>query len=139
MVERALQKLAFADRAVELASVGVAADGHIDGAESVLVGILNFGGEQDRSSAGSESGLEAHELLQPFEAFFSQQFQEGAGFAAGDYQAIDLVELAGLFDEENFGAQLFEPAAVGVEIALQGQDSDFGSGAHFANSRREIP
>jgi hypothetical protein len=26
------------------------------------------------------------------------------------------------------GAQLFEPAAVGVEIALQGQDSDFHGG-----------
>ena len=30
----------------------------------------------------------------------------------------------GLLDEHNFGAQLFEPAAVGVEIALQGQDTD---------------
>jgi hypothetical protein len=33
--------------------------------------------------------------------------------------------LFGLFDEHYLGAQLFEPAAVGVEIALQGQDSDF--------------
>jgi hypothetical protein len=28
-------------------------------------------------------------------------------------------------DEHNFGAQLFEPAAVSIEIALQGQDTDF--------------
>src|SRR5258706_464847 len=45
-------------------------------------------------------------------------------FPAGDYQGVDVVELLGLFYEQNFGAQLFEPAAVGVEIALQGQNSD---------------
>jgi len=32
--------------------------------------------------------------------------------------------LLGLLDQHNFGSQLFEPAAVRVEIALQGQDSD---------------
>ena len=35
------------------------------------------------------------------------------------------VELLGLLDEHNFGAQLLEPEAVSVEIALQGQDTDF--------------
>ena len=43
---------------------------------------------------------------------------------SGNDQAIDLVQLLGLLDEHNFGSQLFEPAAVRVEIALQGQDSD---------------
>ncbi len=31
----------------------------------------------------------------------------------------------GLFDQHNFSAQLYEPIAVGIEIALQGQDTDF--------------
>ena len=97
-----------------------------------MLGIFDFGGEQDRSGAGAEGGLEADELFQLFETFFSQQFQERAGFAAGDYQAIDVVELFGLFDEHNFGAQLFEPAAVGVEIALQGlNQADAGLVVYF--------
>jgi hypothetical protein len=40
--------------------------------------------------------------------------------------------LLGLFDKENFGAEFFEAAAVGVEIALQGQDSDFHAGIDFS-------
>ena len=47
------------------------------------------------------------------------------GLAAGDDQAVDLVQLLRLFDEHNFSAQLFEPLAVSVEIALEGKDSDF--------------
>jgi hypothetical protein len=44
------------------------------------------------------------------------------------------VELLGLFDQHNFGAQLFEPAAVSLEISLQSQHSDF----HAALSLPEI-
>jgi hypothetical protein len=44
-VERALQELAFADRAVDLASVGVAADADIDRAQAGLRGVFDFGGE----------------------------------------------------------------------------------------------
>src|SRR5580700_10663756 len=44
-VERALHELAFADGAVELASVGVATDADVDGSEAGLLGIFDFGGE----------------------------------------------------------------------------------------------
>ncbi len=77
------------------------------------------------SRGGAEGGLQADELLQFFETFFSQQFQECAGLASRDDEAVDVVELPGLFDQHNFGAQLFEPAAVSIEISLQGQYSDF--------------
>ena len=33
--------------------------------------------------------------------------------------------MLGLFNEHDFGAEFFEAAAVGVEIALQGEHSDF--------------
>ncbi len=68
------------------------------------------------------------ELFQLCESFFAKKFEECAGFASGDDQAVDGVELLGLFDEHDLGAELFEPAAVGVEIALQGQNSDFHGG-----------
>src|SRR5450432_1766832 len=110
----------FADGAVDLAAVGVADDAHVDGAEAGLRGVFYFGGEEDGSGTGTEGGLGVDELLQLCESFFSQQFQECARFAAGDDQAVDVIELVGLFDEHDFGAEFFEAAAVGVKIALQG-------------------
>jgi len=113
------QKLAFADGAVDLASVGIAADSDIECAEAGLGRVLDFGSEQDRAGAGAECGLGADEFFQLRESFFSEKFQERPGLASGDDQAVDVVELFGLFDEHNFGAELLEPAAVRVEIALQ--------------------
>lgn len=66
------KKFAFANGTVDLASVGVAADGNIDCAESGLAGILDFRGEQDGSGARAEGGLEAHELLELVESFVTQ-------------------------------------------------------------------
>ena len=125
VVVGAAYEFAFADGAVDLASIGIAADVDVECAESGLRGIFNFRGQQDSAGAGAEGGLGAHEFFQLGETFFSEKFQECAGFAAGDDEAVNMVELFGFFDEHNFGAQLFEPAAVRVEIALQGQDSDF--------------
>ena len=113
-----VQKFAFADGAVDLTSVGVAADADVEGTEAFLGGVLDFSGQQDCAGAGSESGFRVHEFLQLCEAFFTQQFQERARLAAGDDEAIDGIELFGLFDEHNLGAEFFEAAAVGVEIAL---------------------
>ncbi len=45
-----------------------------------------------------------------------------------DLQAVDVIELFGLLDQHNFCAELFEPAAVCVEISPESQDSD----GHFA-------
>ncbi len=49
-----MQEPAFADGAVELASVGVAADADVDCAEAGLLGIFNFSGQQDCAGAGAE-------------------------------------------------------------------------------------
>ena len=116
---------AFADGAVNLASVGVAADADVEGAQARLLGILDFGREKNRAGAGSESRLGVNEVLESRESLFAEKFEEGAGLAAGDDEAIDGIELVWLFDEDDFGAEFFETSAVGVEIALQGQDSDF--------------
>ena len=88
------------------------------------LGFSTSDGEQDSPGAGAESWFEADELLELLESSVAQEFQECAGLAAGDDKAVDVVELLGLFDEHNFGAEFFEAAAVGVKIALQGQDSD---------------
>jgi len=115
-----VKELAVADGAVDLTSVGVAADTDVEGAEPGLGGILYFLGEEDGAGAGAERRLEANELLELFESGFAKKFEEGAGFASGDDEAVDCVELLGLLDEHDICAELFEPAAVGVKIALQG-------------------
>ena len=115
-----LKKFAFADGAVDLASVGVAADADVECAEAFLFGIVYFVRKQDRSGAGAECGFHSDKLFQLFEPGLAQQIQEGSGFAPRNHQAVDLVELLGLLDEQNFGTQLFKPAAVRVEITLQG-------------------
>ncbi len=113
-------EFAFADRAVNLATVSIAANADIEHAQSGLSRVINFIGQQDRASAGAEGGLYMDELFQLFESGFAEQLEKCAGFAAGNHQAVNLVELFRLSDEHNFRAQLFEPFAVRVEIALQG-------------------
>ena len=70
-------------------------------------------------------GLIANELLELFESFFAEKFQEGAGFSTWNDQSIDLVELLWLLDKYNFSTEFLETAAVGVKVSLKGQDSDF--------------
>ena len=48
---------AFADGAVDLASVSVAADADVECAEAFLLWVLDFGGEEDGPGACAEGGL----------------------------------------------------------------------------------
>ncbi len=61
--QRAICEQALADGAVDLTSVGVAADADVERAEAGLFGVLDFCGQQDGAGAGTEGGLEADELL----------------------------------------------------------------------------
>ena len=51
-------------------------------------------------------------------ARLAEQLKEGRRFAAGNHQAVDVVELLWLAHQYDFGAQLFQASAVGIEIAL---------------------
>ena len=136
-----IAKQTFADGAVDLAAISVAADADVEGAEAGLLRILDFGCQKNRTGAGSESWLRVDEVFQLGESIFAEKFEEGAGLSAGDDEAIDGVKLLGFFDEDDFGAEFFETAAVGVEITLQGQDSYFHNGcwAWGVGSRPQDP
>jgi hypothetical protein len=123
--QRGITEPALADGTIDLASVGVAADADVEGSQAFLLGIFNLCGEEDCPGAGPERGLGVDELFQLFESGVAKKFQEGARFAAWDDEPVEAVQLFGFLDEHNFGAQLLEPEAVSVEIALQGQDTDF--------------
>ena len=69
-------------------------------------------------------GLSADKLLELLESGFAQQFQKRARFAPWNHQAIHCGQLLGLFDENDLGAQLLEPATVSIKIALQGKYTD---------------
>jgi len=125
LAELLFDKSAFADGAVDLSAVGIAADGDVNCSEAFLSGIFNFICEQDGAGAGAERWLHTDELLQLLESGFAEQLEERARLAAGDDQAVDFLELFGLFNEHNFSAQLLEPFAVGVKIALEGKNTDF--------------
>ena len=112
---------------IDLAAVSIAPDGNIDCAQSYLRWIFHVLGEQDRARAGAEGWLLAHERFEFFEPRFTEKLEEGARLSSGNYEAVNFIELLRLFDQHNFSAQLFEPASVGVEIALQGQDTDENS------------
>jgi len=115
----------FADGAFELSTVSVAADTDVECAQTGLRRIFDFLGKKDRACAGAESWLHADKFFQLRESGFAEEFQECARLAAGDDEAVDFIQLTGLFDEHNLSAQLFEPFAVSVEIALEGKDPDF--------------
>ncbi len=62
--QRRVAEAAFADGAVDLASVGVAADANVEGAEAFLLRIFDFCGEQNCAGAGAKRGLGMDELFQ---------------------------------------------------------------------------
>ena len=113
------------DVAIELSAVGVAPDGDVEDTEPALRRIEDVARQQDGACAGPKRGFHLHEIEQLLETFFTEQVQERGGFATGDDERFDLVKLLRLLDEHNLGAEFFQAAAVGVEIALQRQHADF--------------
>jgi len=124
-------KFAFADGAVDLASVGVAPDMDIESAKPRLLRILDFFCQENGASTGAEGGLPSNELLQFLESSLAEEFKKGSGLPSGNDETIDLIKLFGLLDEHDLGLQLFEPPAVGIKITLQGQNTDDHSSGSF--------
>src|SRR5271165_6747675 len=77
-LQRLIAESALADRAVDLAAVGVAADADVERAQSGLLRVVHFIGQQDGAGAGAEGWLYMNELLELFESRFAQQFEKGA-------------------------------------------------------------
>ena len=59
------------------------------------------------------------EIAKTFQQRERHEFQERGGFATGNHEAVDVVEVFGLADEGDGRPEFFEAAAVGVEIALE--------------------
>jgi hypothetical protein len=117
-------RVCFQDGGVDLTAVGVALDGHVEGIQAGLVWIRDVFRKQNGSGAGAERRLGVDEISQALKQVLRQQLQKCRGFAAGDNKAVDVVEVFGFADEYDVSAEFFEAAAMGVEIALEGEDTD---------------
>src|SRR5882672_8063031 len=76
--ERLLPKLAvgFANRTIDLASVGIAADTYVHYVQRFLRGILYMLSQQDGTGTGAERWLRRNEIAQLFQkAAFGQKVQ----------------------------------------------------------------
>ncbi len=113
------------DGGVDLAAVGVAFDGDVEGSEGGLRGVFYLLCEEDSAGAGAEGwsrfdeGLECVEKTSAF-----QEFEEGGGLAAGDDEAIEVGELGWCADEPGGHAESGERFGMSLECALQGEDAD---------------
>src|SRR4051812_15602839 len=109
----------LANRTIDLPPVGVPPDADIDCTQPLLSRIFNFPGQQDGACARAKCWFKPNKLFQSLETGFAKKFQKRARLAAGDHQPIDLIELLGLLDQDNFRPKLFQPSPVRVEVALQ--------------------
>src|SRR5208282_4197559 len=100
-----VKKSALADGAVDLPSVSIAAYGDVERAEAGLFGILYFCRQQDASRARAKRRLHSHEIPQLCESVFTKQLEKCSRLAPGNNEAVEVIQLLRLFDQDNFGAQ----------------------------------
>lgn len=113
------------DGRVDLAAVGVALDGDIQGGEGFLRGVLYVFGEEDCAGACAEGGRGFDEGLKGVEETTAlEEFKEGSGFAAGNDETIEISEFGWSADEFCGHAEAGEGFGMGFECALQGEDAD---------------
>ena len=62
--------------------------------------------------------------IERFVRALAEQLQKRARLATGNHQPVDALEVFRIADEHDLGPQLFQPAAVRVEISLQGKNTD---------------
>src|SRR5262249_62077317 len=117
--------LAFADGTVNLTAVSVALYADIQRAQGHLRRILNFFGQKNGPGACAECGLGAHEVTQLLEeAVFLKKVQERGGFAAGNDDSVDRIQLLRLAHQRDFPAQLLQSSFVRFVVTLDGKNAD---------------
>ena len=113
------------DGGVDLAAVGVALDGDVEGVEGFLRGLGDVFGEEDDSGAGAEGGSGMDEGLEDVEeAALLKEFEHSGGFAAGHDEPVDAFEVRGETDEFGSCAQHTECCRMGVIGSLKGENAD---------------
>lgn len=115
--------------ASDLATVGVAENGHVHKAKRGLRGMFDFGGKQDGAGAGAENGAAAAREItdRVVEAFFLEKLELRGAFTARKDEAVALFEVGDGADFECLRAKFVEARGVGFEVTLNGENSDLQS------------
>lgn len=116
------------DGGVDLASVGVALHHGIEQAERALRGVLDIARQQNCTGASAEDGLLSGEVAQFVEEMPAlEELEHGSGFAAGQDQAVQLIQLLRVADFNRVGSGVGERGGVGGVVSLNGQHADAGT------------
>ncbi len=113
------------DAGIDLSSIGVAPDRHVDSIQAGLMRVFDLLGQQDRTGARPKRRLVMNEIAELLKSLFTQQLQKRAGLATRNDQAADLIKLLGLAHEYDISAEFFQSPPMGFEITLQCEDADF--------------
>jgi hypothetical protein len=101
---------------------GVASHYHVEHPEQRLVAVGDGSGEEDETGAGAICGKTARDR-------FPQRLEEPesmghladrGGFATGDHQAIDCVQMYRLLDRDRAHTQRFEGVEMLSDVPLEG-------------------
>ena len=113
------------DVAGDLAAVRVAENRHVHKAKRGLRGIFDFGGEQDRPSAGAKNGAAGvcEVSNSVVEAFFLEKLELRCAFTARKDKAVALFQVCDGADFERLRAEFAEARGVGFEVTLNGENS----------------
>ena len=113
-------------KGIDLAAEGVAFDGHRHQVQGGTVERDDLFGEQDGAGAGAPdwqtAAAESDEGLS--QVVGDQQSGDGGALAAGDDQAVDVLELVDRADLERLSAGASERGGVLGEVALQRENAD---------------
>ena len=107
-LERAAGEFGFGvqDGGVDLAAVGVALDGDVEGSEGLLGRVGDVLCEQDDSGAGPEGRGLVNEVFENVEeAALLEELEHGGGLAAGHDEAVDSFEVGGEANQLRGGAK----------------------------------
>ncbi len=111
----------------DLAAVGIAKDGHVHQTQRTLRGIFYFRGEQDCAGAGAKDGpTVGGELANGVRKAFSlEKLKLRCALAAGKNQTIAVFKVDDGAHLNGIGVEAPEHRGVGLEITLNGKNSDF--------------
>lgn len=111
---------------VDLATEGVAVDGHGEQVEGGPVEAVGVVGKEDGPGAGPPEGKAI--LPETSDRFVQVVGEEEAGdggaFAAGDDEAVEPIELVGVADFTGVDVEGTQTDGVLAEVALEGEDAD---------------
>lgn len=122
--------LDFPDEGVDLATIGIAVDIHIDQFKTGW-SLLRILAHQDGSCAGAQKGQGTctnplGNLL--IKTVNLEQMMQSGAFATGDHQMGNPLQLCGLFDFDGFRTRSMQGSEVGFHRSLQGENSGLNSG-----------